>query len=95
MHWRLRALCRGRDPEDYDLTFSKDLGEDETRDSRARALCEGCPVMVECAAEALEPLAVGTVRAGVWIPDWGRTRRRTTARQRLEEIVAHGLIAEA
>lgn len=51
--------------------------------------------MVECAAEALDPLAVGTVRAGVWIPDWGRTRRRTTARQRLEEIVAHGLIAEA
>ena len=84
MHWLHRAQCLGTDPEAFDLTSSKTLtetyGEDATRDQVAELLCEGCPVMAECAAEALIPLAVGAVRAGVWIPQVKASKPRARAR---------------
>lgn len=95
MHWRLEALCRTRDPEDYDLTFTKKLDDGESRQERAHKLCEGCPVMVACAAEALYPLAIGTVRAGVWIPAGGRDTGRTEARQQLRQVVRDGFPSSA
>lgn len=66
VEWLERAQCRGRDPELYSLDSK--MYRDIDRQARARWLCRGCPVMQQCAADALEPLAYGTVRAGVWIP---------------------------
>ena len=66
IEWLERAQCRGRDPELYSLDSK--LYRDIDRQARARWLCRGCPVMQQCAADALEPLAYGTVRAGVWLP---------------------------
>lgn len=84
MQWIHRAQCLGTDPEAFDLTSSKELteryGEELTRDQVAELLCAGCPVMAECAAEALLPLAVGTVRAGVWIPQVKASKPRARAR---------------
>lgn len=64
--WHNRAQCIGRDPHEYELDTAEHTGTD--RQATARELCDGCEVMRECAAEALEPLARATVRAGVWIP---------------------------
>lgn len=76
--WRGAAQCLGRDPREYELDTAEHTGTD--RQTIARELCDGCEVMRECAAEALEPLARGTVRAGVWIPF--TMTRGTTARVR-------------
>lgn len=76
--WRGDARCLGRDPREFELDAAEYTGTD--RQAIARELCDGCQVMRECAAEALEPLARATVRAGVWIPF--TMPRRTTARVR-------------
>lgn len=76
--WRGDAQCLGRDPHEYELDTTEHNGTD--RQATARELCDGCEVMRECAAEALEPLARATVRAGVWIPF--TMTRGTTARVR-------------
>ncbi|MBA4504225.1 WhiB family transcriptional regulator [Corynebacterium sanguinis] len=68
--WLLRAKCRSLDPELFDLSNVRDIkgSEYHSRDAIAEQLCYGCPVIRECARDAMDPLAVGTVRAGVWIP---------------------------
>lgn len=76
--WLADAQCLGRDPREYELDTAEYIGTD--RQAIARERCEGCEVMRECAAEALEPLARGTVRAGVWIP--ATKHRGTVARVR-------------
>lgn len=76
--WHDRAQCLGRDPREYELDTATAAGTD--RQTIARELCDGCEVLRECAAEALEPLARATVRAGVWIPF--TMTRGTTARVR-------------
>lgn len=63
--WTARAKCAGDDLENYDLARWRD-----DRAARARELCQGCPVKAECAADALEFPAWGTVRAGLWLPDY-------------------------
>lgn len=60
--WRSEAKCAGRDPKVYELHEY-----DGDPDNMARGLCVGCPVLKSCALDAMYPLAVGTVRAGVWI----------------------------
>lgn len=85
--WTTRAKCAGRDPLTYELdTFKGD------KDMLARGLCLGCPVTRECAADALDPLAVGTVRAGTWIPEKSGTPRRRV-RRRLAAVAREGLDA--
>lgn len=79
--WINVAQCVGRNPQDYELD---DYRGD--RDARAVELCAGCPVTRECAAAALDPLAVGTVRAGVWVHDSPRTGTRAITRRRLQAI---------
>lgn len=78
-NWRDRAMCAGRDVNDFDLE------DREYRDNRAgiaRMLCMGCPVKPECAQDALEFLDRGIVRAGIWIP----VQHPSGARKQLEEI---------
>lgn len=79
--WIDAAQCRGQNPQAYELD---DYRGD--RDARAVELCAGCPVTRECAAAALDPLAVGTVRGGVWITDSPRTGTRAITRRRLQAI---------
>lgn len=79
--WTRQALCLGRDPGMYELEeFRGD------REKYARGACVGCPVIGECAADALDPLAVGTVRAGVWISEQSSMRR--AARRQLIDAAA-------
>ncbi|MFE7797009.1 WhiB family transcriptional regulator [Nocardia sp. NPDC057440] len=66
-------------------------GYEVTRGNRelgryARGLCGGCPVITECANEALDLEDVGTIRAGVAIGDQQTWR----ARAALEFCAAHG-----
>ena len=82
--WMDDALCATRGPYLYELEpFTGD------RDGLARGLCVGCPVVRPCAADALEPLAVGTVRGGVWVSDKSTSRARV--RRRLAAVARHGL----
>lgn len=69
--WTERALCLGRDPRVYELD---DFRGD--REEYARGACAGCVVVEECAADALDPLAVGTVRGGVWVAPASSERRK-------------------
>lgn len=83
-YWFDRAKCAGQPLDDYVL---HDYKPHEDREERARALCEGCPVIKECALDAMEPLAVSTVRGGVWInPRPGRANQRKTIGATLEEL---------
>lgn len=86
--WLPLAKCTSANPRNYSFDTSK--GRD--LQAEAAALCAGCPVLVDCARDALAPLAVGTVRAGVWIPSntttYGNHGRRL-ARARLNEVVAN------
>lgn len=77
MSWQMKAKCRMRDPRDYE-TDNLTPGREQ---QEARALCYGCPVMQQCAAEAIQPINMtellgteepadfvsvsGVVRAGV------------------------------
>lgn len=73
--WRAQALCVGRDPGMYELEeFRGD------REEYARGACAGCVVVEECAADALDPLAVGTVRGGVWVAPASSERRKVRRR---------------
>lgn len=86
--WLPLAKCAGANPHDYSFETSK--GRD--LQAEAAALCAGCPVLVDCARDALAPLAVGTVRAGIWIPantTMFGSRARRLARARLNEVVAN------
>jgi len=60
--WMLGAACRGH----TDLFFAPDESESRTerrrRESRAKNVCQGCEVRVECLKEALEQ----EERFGIW-----------------------------
>lgn len=64
---------------------------EEVKNKLASNLCNGCEVLKECATEAIDPPAIGTVRAGVWIPAGVNTnhnrRKQQDALRRLRSIV--------
>lgn len=98
LDWLEMIGCSDRDPELYSLESK--LYRDTNRQRRARWLCRGCPVMRECAADALEPLAYSTVRAGVWIPSPSSSSGLTRAgwkiiREGLAEIASGATDADA
>lgn len=62
--WVSEALCRTTDPDELFVR-----GADQRR---AASICRGCPVMQECAAEALD----NQVEFGVW---GGMTERQRRA----------------
>lgn len=82
--WKFRAQCLGRDPREYELETDEHMGTN--RQATARELCDGCEVVRECAADALEPIAQATVRAGVWIPSAPVGHVRSRVRYALSEI---------
>lgn len=65
--WRDKAQCRDASPHLYDLAhvpMSAPVGE---RDREAEALCDGCPVKRDCAADAYAHEDFAVVRGGVWL----------------------------
>ncbi|MEW5539360.1 WhiB family transcriptional regulator [Streptomyces cyaneofuscatus] len=67
--WRENAACRSADPEE--------LFADSAAQSRAKAVCGGCPVRAECLAEALD----NRVQFGVWGGMTERERRALLRRR--------------
>lgn len=67
-HWTEDAKCSSLHPDAFDL--EGDRGTRESKRMTARQLCEGCPVIAECARDVLEHDSYGLVRAGLWTPGW-------------------------
>lgn len=70
--WHERATCNGFDPALFDLDSwvkrALEQGQEERFldvDDLAGLICDGCPVARECAADAMNPPAWETVRAGI------------------------------
>ncbi|MGW3930372.1 WhiB family transcriptional regulator [Streptomyces microflavus] len=68
-NWQENAACRNADPEE--------LFADSTRQNRAKAVCTGCPVRIECLVEALD----NRVEFGVWGGMTERERRALLRRR--------------
>lgn len=67
-HWAEDAKCRSLPPDIFDLQGDK--RPLEAKRSMARRLCEGCPVIAECAEDVLKRDSFGLVRAGLWTTGW-------------------------
>lgn len=64
--WHERAKCaKASDPTEWDITGR---GSQAMRLQQAQRSCSGCPVIAECAGEALDERPIGVVRAGIPIP---------------------------
>lgn len=72
-HWHTEAACRTIDAEE--------LFAEGAEQRRAKALCTGCPVRIECLAEALD----NRIEFGVW---GGMTQRERRALLRRRSDVA-------
>lgn len=84
--WREKAPCQHQDPRLWDLDSGAWRGhplEGKPRGVRAAAICNGCPVIRECARFALDikPRMIGVVLAGVDIPVQGGTKAREAKKQ--------------
>lgn len=113
--WKQDGLCASQPPDLWDLDFYNfyDLPFERPGKSRpdkiyrsvasvASELCKGCPVMRECALEALQPMWVGrqgggidmhgVIRAGVPMHTTGGNNRSMTpfTRRRLLKVVSDG-----
>ncbi len=65
--WNQDALCRTRPFEHYDLDHLSP--NPQTRSKQAKAACEGCPVIRDCALDALRYDTRGVVRGGYAWPE--------------------------
>lgn len=95
-NWTDQAQCLGDETEVYWVT----VGESRRlscgdRDRVAAVLergsiCDGCPVMVQCARDVLECPAEGTIRAGIPVPLVERStgQARAAVRLALEKVAA-------
>lgn len=80
--WSHRAACAGRMTPDPTLPDAAG----RARQLLARDYCHGCPVIVECAADAYEHRDQGIIRAGIYIPV--KDTQYRAARRVLRAIVA-------
>ena len=74
MSWRDRAGCLGREWPPYDLP---DMSVAERR-KVARWYCLECPVVRECARDALDGGDVSVIRAGLWLAPASTRQSRST-----------------
>lgn len=65
--WTEKAKCKIEqwDIHDADLTHIKK----SERQAWAEHMCDGCPVMAQCSASAIELGSSGSVWGGTWIPE--------------------------
>ena len=76
MTWMNKAACRNTDPELFAPAGWDGPALDQI--AQAKTVCGGCPVAVECLAEALAAGDVDTIRGGT------TPAERREARQRAE-----------
>lgn len=69
--WRQDAACRDADPE---IFFPAKRGSDELK---AKRICRGCPVRVQCRAEAQR-----TGSVGIWAATSSNERNRAGRNRR-------------
>lgn len=84
--WRERAVCRLETPD------APDLWTPNRRPIRAvmvhlEAMCARCPVIRECAVDAVTEVEAEGVYASVWVPGKERRVARATAMRRLKQII--------
>lgn len=86
--WHYRGKCAApeQDPKDWDLQRNQKEWKTLVRAAKA---CIGCPVIRECAIEAVETRAIGTIRAGLPCPE-NHWRSKPNVRQRDLEAAARG-----
>ena len=86
--WHYRGKCAApeQNPREWDL---QRRAKDWQTLVRAAKACIGCPVIRECAIEAVETRAIGTIRAGLPCPE-NHWRSKPNVRQRDLEAVARG-----
>ena len=84
MSWRDLAMCAGRTSPDPDL---QSRPTNVSYAKAAQRYCQGCPVVVECAQDALDHGDHSVVRAGVYL--FGANGyRRAASTQALQDVVA-------
>lgn len=83
--WHERAECaaHGCDP-------SLEGTPPRYRARVAAEYCAGCPVMAQCAVEALRNVDTGVVRAGVFLDAYNGRYHRPVKRRQLEAIAEAG-----
>lgn len=86
--WKLRAKCRGDDPNKYDLDIIK------LRPSQmavyAALLCNGCPVAAQCAAMAMRNQEQGVILGGAPVRD----KFGTGVTEHLKQVMLTGKIPQ-
>lgn len=89
--WHLEAQCLGEAPECYDpdniAGYGDGPGSEMDRNSAAARLCQGCPVIQQCAQEAIQQNASATIRGGAVI---GPASAREDRFDRLYYAMKHG-----
>lgn len=60
--WSARAACPSHDPKLFDTTVASNRTVITEDTERAREICVGCPVMLDCLTHA----AVFNIRTGIW-----------------------------
>lgn len=80
--WRDQAKCGGQAVPDP--TLPDEPSNDKQR--IARIYCQGCPVIAECAADALQHHTSGIIRGGMFVPTGGGWSIPARARIKLEAI---------
>ncbi|OHU57069.1 hypothetical protein BKG82_12820 [Mycobacteroides chelonae] len=94
--WAERAVCRLETPD------APDLWTPDRRPIRAvmvhlEAMCARCPVIRNCAVDAVTADDAEGVYAGVWLPGKERRVARATAMRRLKQLIgepARGVVDE-
>lgn len=76
MSWRDRAACAGRTKPADDLPG---LSVRQRREV-ARWYCLECPVVRECAADALDRGDIGVIRGGLWLSPASSRQSKMTRR---------------
>lgn len=94
--WTERAACVDLSPDDFmkgDTESVTDFVQRVSGDSEALSCPTDCPVMMECAIDALENKDVEVVRAGVYLHPQRSADKFKESRSRLEEVA--GLFAHS
>lgn len=88
MEWKADALCRRRNPDLYDEDMIRQTGLNRgARQRYASSVCYGCPVMAQCAQDAIDSGANGVIRGATFIQSPTPTDAQ---RIRLRFVAAHG-----
>lgn len=86
--WHERAKCAGREPTKYEVVVSTVPRVAREQDEYARNLCAGCPVVLDCALDALDYGDVGVIRAGLILRHTsGGVKQDRLTRQKLNHAI--------